>query len=44
MHDRVAVLSGSLQIRSEPGIGTSIVAEIPIAVAGEEKEEADDES
>src|SRR5215218_7099968 len=44
MHDRVAVLSGSLQIRSEPGIGTSIVAEIPLAVAGEEKEEADDES
>jgi PAS domain S-box-containing protein len=43
MRDRVALLSGSLEIRSEPGIGTSVVAEIPLPAAGEEKEEADDE-
>ena len=43
MHDRVALFSGSLQIRSEPGIGTSIVAEIPLAAAGEEKDEEDNE-
>jgi PAS domain S-box-containing protein len=42
MRDRVALLSGSLQIRSEPGIGTSVVAEIPLSAAGEEQE-ADDE-
>src|SRR5829696_5665861 len=43
MRDRVALLSGNLQIRSEPGFGTSVVAEIPLPAAGEEKEEADDE-
>jgi len=43
MRDRVALLNGSLQIRSEPGLGTSVVAEIPLSAAGEEKEEADDE-
>jgi PAS domain S-box-containing protein len=43
MRDRVALLSGSLEIRSEPGIGTSVVAEIPLPAAGEEKEEADDD-
>jgi PAS domain S-box-containing protein len=43
MHDRVALLSGSLQIRSEPGGGTSVVAEVPLPVAEEEKEEVDDE-
>jgi PAS domain S-box-containing protein len=42
MRDRVALLGGSLQIRSEPGLGTSVVAEIPLLAAGEE-EEADDE-
>ena len=42
MRDRVALLNGSLQIRSEPGLGTSVVAEIPLLAAGEE-EEADDE-
>jgi len=42
MRDRVALLNGSLDIRSEPGIGTSVVAEIPLPVAGEVKE-ADDE-
>src|ERR671912_2227609 len=42
MRDRVALLSGSLEIRSEPGTGTSVVAEIPLPAAGEEKEEADD--
>ena len=36
MRDRVALLSGSLEIRSEPGIGTSVVAEIPLPAAGEE--------
>ena len=43
MRDRVRLLGGSLQIRSEPGIGTSVVAEIPLAAAGEVKEDADDE-
>ena len=43
MRDRVALLSGSLQIRSEPGLGTAVVAEIPLPAAGEEKEAADDE-
>ena len=43
MRDRVALLNGSLHIRSEPGIGTSVVAEIPLSAAGEEKEYADDE-
>jgi K+-sensing histidine kinase KdpD len=42
MRDRVALLNGNLQIRSEPGLGTSVVAEIPLSAAGEE-EEADDE-
>jgi PAS domain S-box-containing protein len=42
MRDRVALLGGSLQIRSEVGLGTSVVAEIPLLAAGEE-EEADDE-
>jgi len=43
MRDRVALLSGTLQIRSEPGVGTSVVAEAPLPVAEEEKEEAEDE-
>ena len=43
MRDRVALLGGSLQIRSAPGLGTSVVAEIPLSAVGEEKEEADDE-
>src|SRR5215203_1274058 len=43
MRDRVGLLSGNLQICSEPGLGTSIVAEIPLSAAGEEKEEADHE-
>jgi len=43
MRDRVALLGGSLEIRSEPGIGTSVVAEIPLPAAGEEKGEADDD-
>ena len=43
MRDRVALLNGSLQIRSEPGLGTSVVAEIPLSAAGEEKEYADDQ-
>jgi signal transduction histidine kinase len=42
MRDRVALLGGNLQIRSEVGLGTSVVAEIPLSAAGEE-EEADDE-
>src|SRR5215207_4900137 len=40
MRDRVALLNGSLQIRSEPGLGTSVVAELPFSAAGEW--EADD--
>jgi signal transduction histidine kinase len=43
MRDRVALLGGSLQICSEVGLGTSVVAEIPLSAAGVEKEEVDDE-
>jgi PAS domain S-box-containing protein len=43
MRERVALIGGSLQIRSEPGVGTSVVAEIPLQAAGEAKEEADHE-
>jgi PAS domain S-box-containing protein len=43
MRDRVALLNGSLQIRSEVGLGTSVVAEIPLSAASEEKEGVDDE-
>jgi PAS domain S-box-containing protein len=43
MRDRVALLNGSLHIRSEPGIGTSVVAKIPLPAAGEEKDDADAE-
>jgi len=43
MRDRVALLNGSLEIRSEPGIGTSVMVEIPLPTAGEEEEEADDD-
>jgi PAS domain S-box-containing protein len=42
MRDRIALLGGSLQIRSEVGLGTSVVVEIPLSAAGE-VEEADDE-
>jgi PAS domain S-box-containing protein len=42
MRDRVVLLSGNLQIRSEPGFGTSVVAEIPLPVAGEEEEAVDE--
>jgi signal transduction histidine kinase len=38
MRDRVALLNGDLQIRSEPGLGTSVVAEIPFPVTGERKD------
>jgi hypothetical protein len=41
MRDGVALLNGSLQIRSEPGLGTSVVGEIPLAAGGEEKKVAD---
>ena len=41
MRDGVALLNGSLQIRSEPGLGTSVVGEIPLPAAGEEKKVAD---
>ena len=43
MRDRVALLNGSLHIRSELGIGTSVVAKIPLPAAGEEKDDADAE-
>jgi PAS domain S-box-containing protein len=43
MRDRVALLGGSLEIRSEVGLGTSVVAEIPLSAGGEEKNEAADD-
>jgi hypothetical protein len=42
MRDRVTLLSGGLQIRSEPGVGTSVVAEVPLPATGDEKEANDE--
>jgi microcystin-dependent protein len=42
MRGRVTLLSGSLQIRSEPGVGPSVVAEVPLPATGEEKEANDE--
>ena len=36
MRERIALLGGALEIRSEPGAGTSVVAEVPLAGTGEE--------
>jgi PAS domain S-box-containing protein len=36
MRERVALLGGGLEIRSEPGAGTSVVAEVPLPVIGGE--------
>ncbi len=36
MRERIALLGGRLEIRSEPGAGTSVVAEVPLAATGEE--------
>jgi PAS domain S-box-containing protein len=36
MKERVALLGGDLEIESEPGKGTSVVAEVPLPSAGEE--------
>lgn len=37
MRERIALLGGSLEIRSEPGTGTSVIAEVPLPVTtGEE--------
>jgi signal transduction histidine kinase len=30
MRERVALLGGELEIRSKPGAGTSVVAEVPL--------------
>lgn len=39
MRERIVLLGGSLEIRSEPGAGTSVIAEVPLPVTGGEKEE-----
>jgi signal transduction histidine kinase len=39
MRERVALLGGSLEVRSAPGAGTSVVAEVPLPITGEEEEE-----
>ncbi len=36
MRERVALLGGKLEVRSEPGVGTSVVAEVPLPVTGED--------
>jgi signal transduction histidine kinase len=41
MRERIALLGGSLEIRSQPGAGTSVVAEVPLPVATS-KEKGDD--
>jgi signal transduction histidine kinase len=35
MRERIALLGGALEIRSEPGAGTSVVAEVPLVATGE---------
>jgi PAS domain S-box-containing protein len=35
MRERLALLGGALEIRSEPGSGTSVVAEVPLVATGE---------
>ena len=30
MHERIVLLGGELEIRSEPGAGTSVIAEVPL--------------
>jgi signal transduction histidine kinase len=34
MQERVALVGGQLQISSQPGAGTLVVAEVPVAAAG----------
>jgi signal transduction histidine kinase len=31
MRERVALLGGELEIRSKPGVGTSVIAEVPLS-------------
>jgi signal transduction histidine kinase len=38
MRERVALLGGEFEVRSKPGEGTTVVAEIPLRMAGEEGE------
>jgi len=33
---RIALLGGALEIRSEPGAGTTVVAAVPLGATGEE--------
>jgi PAS domain S-box-containing protein len=35
MRERISLLEGNFEIRSQPGIGTSMIAEVPIAVTDE---------
>lgn len=35
MRERITLLGGALEIRSEPGAGTSVVAEVPLEATGE---------
>ena len=37
MRERVVLLGGELEIRSKPGAGTSVVAEVPLSVTTEER-------
>ena len=41
MRERIALLGGGLEIRSEPGTGTSVVAEVPLAATGEEVDDGE---
>ena len=36
MRERIALLGGALEIRSEPGTGTTVVASVPLRATGEE--------
>lgn len=36
MRERIALLSGGLEMRSEPEVGTSVVAQVPLPATGEE--------
>ena len=37
MRERLVLLGGSLKIHSEPGTGTSVVAEAPVPTTSKEK-------
>jgi glucose-6-phosphate-specific signal transduction histidine kinase len=37
MHERISLLGGELRIKSRPGAGTSVIAEVPLPASSEEE-------